>query len=332
MKRMLLLLLCLLLSGCTALPAEERSFAVALGVDCAEQEWTAYARIPTYQTGGGYVTVSGTGDTLEAALSALDAASPMQLQLGQLRLVVFSARLARSEAFSGALDTLSARHDLRMDAYAVVTAEGMQSLMDALKPATGARLSKSLDVLMETRIKQGTTLPSVLADVLRMGERPQAVLANIGLDGGEAVVSGGWPLNADGRASQLLTPEETQLLALMTGQLTQGTLTLAEGVVRLTSVQVETELALPTMQEASIRLLLRVSEAPLTEKALSHAVATACLGLLNRLSAMGYDALGLGRQAITHVNDMAEWHELDWPTRYRDMDWSVSAGVEGETQ
>lgn len=330
MKRIVLLaLLALMLASCTALPAEERSFAVALGVDRAQDTWKVHARIPSYQTGGGYITVEGDGGSLQAALAELDAASPMQLHLGQLRMLIFSTQLARSQDFAYALNVLADRHDLRLDAQVAVSDVDMKALMDALKPATGARLSKSLDVLVETRIAQGTAISAALADVLRMGERQSPILLNVTLEGTEVALGGCWPVGADGYVSEPMSPEETQLLSLMLGRMTMGALSLSEGTVRLTSASVTTELTLPTMQDVSVRMHLRCSASPLTEEALSHAVATACLGVLNRLSGMGCDALGLARQAIVHADDMAHWHDMGWPERYREVVWSVSVGVTG---
>ncbi len=332
MKRLMTLLMCLLLTGCAALPAEERSFAVALGVAGGTGAWRVYARIPTYRTGGGYTTVSGEGDTLPHALAALDAAAPMQLHLGQLRLMIFSADTARSADFPAALAALGDRHDLRADASLAITEDGLGALMDALKPATGARLSKSLDVLLETRLEQGTVPRAALADVLRMDDRQQPVLMNIALDGKDITLSGGWPIGSDGSAAWMLTPEEVQLLSLMQGRLKRGVLSLAEGTVRLTDVSADVELSVPTLETASVRLILGISASPLTEEALSQATATACLGLLGRLSAVGCDALGLGRQAVAHAKDAADWDALDWPQRYREIVWTVSVGVEGAAE
>ena len=45
MKRLMTLLMCLLLTGCAALPSEERSFAVALGVAGGTGAWRVYAQI-----------------------------------------------------------------------------------------------------------------------------------------------------------------------------------------------------------------------------------------------------------------------------------------------
>lgn len=326
MKRLILLLLPLLLTGCTALPAEERSFAVTLGVSRTADGWTAHARIPTYQTGGGYATVQGEGDTLEAALSALDAASPMQLHLGQVRLVVFSAQVARSADFPGALAVLASRSDLRMGAWLAVTETDMQTLMDAMEPTTGSRLSKSLDVLAETRFAQGMSLPSALGDVSRMGERQQPVLMNLILEEDALALTGGWPVGADGRVSQPLSAQETQLLAMMSGQMHQGVLSLEEGVVRVIAARADVQLT--AVDACHVHLTLTVTQSPWTGEALCETLSSACLDVLNRLSAMSCDALGLGRQAITRVPDMAQWHALGWPARYREMAWTVSVGVE----
>lgn len=333
MRRMLCLLLCLLgCTACSALPAEERSFVVALGISGGDGAWTVYARIPTYQPGGGYATVTGEGGTIRHALAALDAAAPMQLHLGQTRLLVFAADTARTQALPEALAALAERPDLRPEAYLAVTEADMSALMDAMKPAAGQRLSKALDVLVQARIDEGTTLCATVAETLLMGERRQGSLMNVTLEGESVSIAGVWPVSADGRVTASLPPEDTQLLALMLGRLTSGTLSLTEGTLRLTDASVETELSLPTLQEAAVRLRLRVNASPLTEEAVSQAVATACLGVLGRLSAMGCDALGLGRQAIAHVDDMAEWRAMDWPAIYRDMVWSVSVGVTGATQ
>lgn len=334
MKQLLSVLACLLLccTGCAALPAEEGAFAVALGVEGREGAWTVHARIPTYQSGGGYATITATGDTLPHALSALETSAPLQLHLGQLRVLIFDADTARSADFPLALTALSARHDLRPAAALAVTEEDLSRLMEALKPAAGTRLSKAIDLMLEARITQGQVLSAGVAAAALMGQRQQPVLMNAALEGDGVNFTGGWPLGADGRVREKLTPQETQLLALMMGEMTSGTLSLQEGVVRLTAATCEAELLLPSMQQTSVRLQLHCTASPLEEEALSRAVATACLGVLGRLSDMGCDALGLARQVIAHVGNMHEWQEKDWPARYREMDWAVSVGVTGATE
>ncbi len=323
-----MLLLCLLCTGCAALPAEERAFAVALGVSKDAGQWTVHARIPDYQSPGGYQTVTGDGASLTEALAALDASAPMQLHLGQLRLLVLEAELAEKEGISEVLAVLEERADLRQEAHLAVTGDGMKELMEAMKPAAGTRLSKSIDVMLDTRIGEGTALPASLADIQRMGERQSPVLLDLRLEEKKAALSGAWLADTDGIVRGSLSREETQLLSVLTGQLRSGMLTLPEGAVRLIDAQVTKELSMPTMQSASVRMILRVHGTSMNEDEVAASVARACLTLLNKLSAMGCDALGMGRQAILHAEDMAHWQEIGWPQRLRELEWSVSVGVE----
>ena len=332
MKRMLTLLAALVLcTSCTALPAEERAFAVALAIGGKAGAWEMHARIPTYQAGGGYATVSGDGDTLPHAFAAMDAMAPMPLHPGQLRLVIVEADTA-AEALPAVLSWLGEQRELRPGAVLCVTQSGAGAIMEALKPATGSRLSKSIDTLLESRMQQGVIPRAALAEVLAGGMRQSPVLVNLTLEGQEIGLSGGWPVGDDGRTGGALSAGEMQLLSLMQGRFRQGTLSLLEGAVRLTGASAEAELALPTMDRATVRLTLRAVDPPLSQDALAHAAATACLGVLGRLSGMGCDALGLGRQAVVHTADMAEWQALGWPARCREVEWAVSVGVEAASQ
>ena len=325
----LLTAVALLCSACSALPAEERSFAVVFGVSGGAGDWTLHARVPTYQTGGGYLTVTGRGDTLPHALADLDAAAPMQLHPGQARMIVLSADTACSADFPQVMAWLTQWRALRSGAYLAVTPMALDAFMQTLEPATGTRLSKSLDVLVQSRLQQGVIPASTLAEVLSMGERQSPVLLNADVSEDALILAGGWPVGEDGRAAQEpLTAQEMQLLSLMQGRLTQGTLSLDEGAVRLTGASADVSLSLPTLQAAHVTLTLEAADSPLTAQELSRAVASACLRLLNRLSALGCDALGLARQAIVHMSDMDAWHALDWPQRLQAMEWAVSVGAE----
>lgn len=328
MKRAMMMALLLAMSLCTAcaaLPAEERAFAVALAVGGQAGEWTLQARIPTYQSGGGYATVTGAGDTLPHAYAALDAASPLQLHAGQLRLIIVAAETASSGDFPQVLSWLADQREMRPGAAVCVTEADAAAVMEAMEPATGTRLSKSLDTLLETRLRQGTVPASVLAGVLTAGVRQSPVLMNLTIENGAVGLGGGWPVGAGGRTGAALTGTEMQLLNLMQGAFRQGTLSLLEGTVRLTGAAAEVELA--QAGTAEVRLTLQVAESSLQHDSLRQAVATACLGVLERLSGMGCDALGLGRQAVTRAADPAQWALQGWPGRCREVRWAVTVGV-----
>lgn len=327
MKKLLILLLVLAsCTSCAALPAEERAFAVALLVEQTDEGFRVHARIPTYQTGGGYLTISGEGNSLNAAVADMDASAPMHVHLSQLRLLILHEGLG--SGLAAVLHELSARADMRQDCTVAVTGESAKAVMDALQPETGSRLSKAIDVLLDARIRQGTILSATLADVIRMGERQGPVLAALMLEDGKLALSGGWPVTADFRLGELLSKEETALLALLRGDAKEQLLTLPGGSAKLRDASAKISLS-EDMQSAGVVLTLRMTASTFTPDGLEEALATELLALLSRLSAQGCDVLGLGRRAILHASNMAEWHALEWPARYRSIRWTVSVGVRG---
>lgn len=343
MKKLLILIVALLLcASCTALPAEERAFAVALGVSESAGTWEVSARVPTYQSGGGYLTLTAQGSSLGEALAVLDATAPMQLHLGQLRVVVFSQGVAEASSFKSTLTELALRREFRLQAQVCVTEDKVSDLLDKLEPATGSRLSKSLDVLLETRVEQGVIPLAVLSDVIRRGERQSWVAVHVALEDtagvaqpgmdasagmqsasgtGKVQFGGGWLIGQDGSAHGQLTVAEMQLLAFMAGKLRKGTLSLDEGTVSLIDASSKVKLRGNTV---SCRVSLRYGTSVMTEAGVQHAVSNACRAVLNKLAAADCDALGIGRQAIRYFPDMAAWHQLDWPVLYPQLDWELT--------
>lgn len=326
MMRLLVLLLAmaLVLSSCTALPAEERAFAVALMVDGQGVAWTVHARIPTYRTGGGYQTVSGEGNSLAAALNRMEAAAPMQVDLSQLRVLMLDAALG--QRMGEAMRILSDRPDMRQDCYVLSTREDAAKLADALAPTTGARLSKGLELLLESRIQQGLLPVSTLAEILCMGERQTPVLPLMILAGDGIDLSGGLPITVAGTPGGALSPEEMMLLSLLTMKLSSVGLTLQGVSARVRDVSSRISLS-DDLQAAEVKLTLRMTEASCTPKALEEALSQALLTLLNRLYAQGCDVLGLARRAMLRCGTWEDWRALDWPDICRNLRWRVSVGV-----
>lgn len=320
MKKLLILIL-LLCTSCSALPAEERAFAVALCVERSEGIWQVYARIPTYQTGGGYQTMAGEGETLEAALAALDAAAPMHLHLSQLRLLTLHRDLGSE--MSAVLHTLSDRMDVRPDCAVAVTEIQGKTLMEALVPATGTRLSKSIDVLLETRVAQGRILRSTLADVIRMGDRQTPVAAGLTVTDGKLDLSGGYAL-AD--IAEPLTGKETAFVSLLRGDTKTLRLSLPGGTAEVRDAKARIQL--DGMEHAKVALTLTTVSSSFTSEGLEKLLAGELLDLLERLSKSGCDVLGLGRRAIMRMDDMAQWDGVNWPEKCRKLRWTVSVGIQ----
>lgn len=324
MKKLLALLMLMLMlcTSCSALPAEERAFAVALSVEKQDGRWQVHARIPTYQSGGGYQTVTGAGGSLDEALAAMDTAAPMHLHLSQLRLLVLHAGL--NDEMYAALHLLSERMDVRPDCAVAVTDVPGKTLMEALKPTMGTRLSKSIDVLLDTRAEQGSILPATLADVIRMGERQTPVAVGLFVSDGKVELSGGYVLE---NGILLLTDMETAFLSLLRGDAKKLQLSLPGGTAEVRDVK--SHVHLEDMSNASVDLTLTAVASAFTPEGLEEVLARELLALLERLSKAGCDVLGLSRGAVMRTDNMADWHALNWPERLRQIRWTVSVGVSG---
>lgn len=321
MKKLLILVLALCCTSCSALPAEERAFAVALCVEKTGAEWQVQSRIPAYKTGGKYLTVTGKGPTISAALTDMDASAPMKVTLSQLRLLVLNADLDQTGAIPEALLALSSMLDVRPQCHVAVTEEDSDAVMEALTPETGARLSKMLDVLLEARIEQGAIPSARLADVVRMDKRRSPVLMRLQLSEKKLELSGAWPMRLDGHLTQPLSAEDTVLLSFLTGDTKEARLTFPDGTAMVRDVSAAACLS-DDQRTAHVTLTLQMGESSFTAAQLEELLADALVKLLRHLSAEGCDVLGLGRKAALHQSAGGDWSEA-----YREIGWEVSVGV-----
>ena len=269
------------------------------------------------------MTVTGEGNSLSASLSAMDAAAPMRINLSQLRLLVVDEKLAREGELQGILTALSDRPDMRMQCAVALTDAPAKAVAEALKPAAGTRLSKALDLMLDARIEQGTILPATLSDVLRMGERQLPVLIALSLEGQEISLSGGY--TTDGMT---LNPEETALLSLLLGHVKALLMILPGGYADVRDASASIRLS-EDFNMARVELAMTTTSSSFTDDGLEQLIADELLALLSRFSAAGCDVLGLGRKAIMYTQDMAKWHLLNWPEKYREIRWEVAVGVDG---
>ena len=323
MKVLILLLLTMVLcSSCTALPAEERAFAVALCVEKTDA-WRVYGRIPTYQSDGGYMTVAGVGASLAEALSDMDAAAPMRINLSQLRMLVLDAKLAVEHDVSSILQELFSCADVRMQCAVALTDAPVQQVAEALVPAAGTRLSKALDLMVDARVEQGVILSARAADVLRAGGRQATILIALSLEGEQVNLSGGYTMQGT-----YLQPEEIALLALARGDIQRLRLELPCGYADVRDAAVSVNMS-QDWTMARLELTATVAAASCTSDEVEQALADEMLALLTRLSGLGCDALGLGRQVVSHTHELADWHEQEWLQTYRGIRWEVAVGVVG---
>lgn len=338
----------LLLGGCAVLPGEERAFAVCLGLDRSGDTWTASARLPTYTTPGKYITVAARGKSLAEAMTLLDAAAPIRVHYGQVRMVILTRELAAGDGFGEVMSALARLREFRTEGYLCVTEEKLADMMDALTPQSGTRLSKYMEVMAASRIGLGVAPDTRVGDVWRMGQRQSPLLADIALapqqtgdaigmeasagalaaTGMEIQLAGAWLLSLDGRVTGRLTAEETQLLRLLQGSLRKGALMLGGG--SLTIVDASSRVS---MQNNTVRcdVTLRYKDAQgLTPDGIREAIIQAGMQVKDKLAAARCDALGMGRRAMFRVSTWQAWQQLDWPGRYPQLPWQITVQLQGE--
>ena len=176
--RLMLLMLLLLLSGCTGGQEIESSlFVIAMAVDAAPEgnltitvkalsgtqdsaasdsaegqsdssgESGAQSRLE--QTEPGYIVLSATAPSCLRALGLLGATTPRTVNLSQLREVVVSQTLAETDATLSILKEIHAIYRANDEAVVVVTPDNAGDFIRRQRAVLGLRLSKYLEVLFE---------------------------------------------------------------------------------------------------------------------------------------------------------------------------------------
>ena len=347
-RKLLCALLTLLLTGCALVPEEDRAFVLCVAVSAAAGNVTFTVQIPDYKGKDEYHVLTGSGASFEAALADVSGKAPAPLHFGQTRLAVFTRSTAESEYFADLISRVARLPFMRMQAQVFVTEEAPQTLLEALTPRTGTRLSKYLDTLLGARREQGTLMGTTLSDVLRMGGRQDAVLgfakseassagktegkaasaedsgasgneASAGADaqnGKEPVFSGGVLMGADGRMNGLLSAEETKTLSMLTGTEQELRFQWADCAALLHVRLCRVTLAGNTVHTT---LIVRAETEEGTPTQAKTHLEEDVRKLMRKLSAASCDVLGLARQAVLQGDDLA-----DWPTRFGSLFCTVA--------
>ena len=169
----LLLLLPLLLSGCTGgQEIESGLFVISMAVDAAPEgnltvtvkalsgaedgasgasggESASDAEAGLEKTEPGYIVLSATAPSCLRALGLLGATTPRTVNLSQLREVVVSQTLAETDATLSILKEIHAIYRANGEAVVVVTPDQAGDFIRGQRAVLGLRLSKYLEVLFE---------------------------------------------------------------------------------------------------------------------------------------------------------------------------------------
>lgn len=170
---LMLLMLLLLLSGCTGgQEIESGLFVIAMAVDAAPEgnltvtvkalsgtedgasgasdgEGASDAEAGLEKTEPGYIVLSATAPSCLRALGLLGATTPRTVNLSQLREIVVSQTLAETDSTLSILKEIRAIYRANGEAVVVVTPDQAGDFIRRQRAVLGLRLSKYLEVLFE---------------------------------------------------------------------------------------------------------------------------------------------------------------------------------------
>lgn len=165
----------LLLCGCgVSGEVENQAYVLVLGVDRLDDgQLELTARIPKIgkskagesgEGGGDYLTFSASGGDYPQALEALEQATPRQMNLSHIELLVASEALAREEGFATLVSQIAETPHLYTTARFVVCEGRARDFIEAQETVIGTRLSSEINAMLEHYAQRGTIPDARFAD------------------------------------------------------------------------------------------------------------------------------------------------------------------------
>lgn len=369
-----LLVCCTLLGGCGGgREIEEYLFPIMLGLDAAGDHQIqltvkalsgnegASGSTSAAEKGGdtGYITLSATGHDYVQALSLLRATIPRTLNLSQLREVVISQTLARSQAIAPLLTDVLRYDQANGNATLIICAGKAQEVLEKQQAYVGTRVSRYLEILLSQYQEKGTIPRATLLSASRAfsGDTiaPAAVYVAINDFDARQPVSEENTLDAlpghldrespnpveymgsavfsAGRMAGTLTGAQTQMLRMLTGDFDtlQYTVNGEQYVVRRlfpTWRRVLTDEGGDTLDAQLFVLVHALDGTPVSNPAaLSQGLARDARALIELLQDLGADTAGFGRAALARHLTQESWAAANWSERYASADVQVEAHV-----
>ena len=322
-KLCMIALMGVLLTGCGRMQLEDRLLVISMGLEhLPSGELQISVQVPTASqgdaasSGGGYMVISASGEDWEAAMDALEEATPHILHFSQLRQVIFHEKLASGDRFVPLIKQVFRRHQVRSNAYVIVTSDSCKTLLEKQKPDVGSHLGKYLDTAMKNLVAKQYVPQATLGLVVRdlTGGRMDPPLIWGGIQGDKVQFLGAG-LTSQGRFVGRLTGHETQLLALLKGGGKRVNIRTENG--KNAEVSAFRGAAVKLREDGSLQVTLRatayasVAQPPSkdeVEKALEKEVAA----LIEKLQASASDGAGFSRQRLWGTATLQEVQKDPW--------------------
>ena len=311
-------------------------------------------------TESGYVVMSATAESCLAALDLLGATTPRTVNLSQLQEIVLSRTLAESGAALTILREIHALFEANGNAVVVVTPDNAGDFIRRQYAMFGIRLSQYLRVLFEHfeeigTIPSGAHLSSVIS-AMESGTVDAAAVYAAKNDFGATLILGGGSVTdrlpghlprtspaqneylgsavfAGPKMTGTLTGDETTMLRLLRGEAIATSFVLGNAMMQVSRrARVTTDIVTEngeTVLKAGItmRLLLSAGAMEGTAQDIASEVERSAAALIQKLQAMGSDAIGFGRKAVRQYRDIPSWEASGWERTYREANVQAFADV-----
>lgn len=364
------LLLLLLLSGCSqASQVENHAYVLVMGLDkYGDGQMKMTVQIPQISgnaaeeensgKNGNYMKLSVSAENYEAALEKLDWASPRDLNLSQIKLIVLSRELAESEECTKLIENIAQTERLYTATRVAVCEGSAEEFVAAIEPKIGTRISTDIDAMFEHYISRGYVPQSSLAELFYLTKSiysdPMVTYALL-KDGQKQVESSateeasalsgsvesvsesydsdistrflGAAVFVDGRMRGVLNGTQTVIAALLRNEIDSmryecdgQSLTIVPARPVYIRVDAKNE---PICIHINAKLSLAAQEELPDEEKLRSSLEKDIRETIESARQMDAEPFGFAEKAAQHFLTIADWQNFDWDKHYANAEFEI---------
>lgn len=360
----LIALSALALGGChVSGELENQAYVLTLGIDrAADGQLLLNARVPQIgkgkpgeESGGGdYLMFSGTGYDWPQALDALERATPRQMNLSHIGMIVVSEALAQEEDFGELIARIAETPHLYTTARFAVCAGQASEFIGAMKTLIGTRLSSEIGAMLDHYVRQGFVPDGTFADACYLSRSiygdPVAILCRLASGDAPAVSMidltdspdtgiqspmrqryEGAALFRQGRMVGALDAGQTRLLNLVRGSV-EALPFECDGKAFTLTPEGRPHLGVE-MEDGDAVLSLRVRLATLDdvcaedERRLEARLASSLIDVIQYCQRFGAEPFGFSEAAAGHFATVPDWLACNWQGQYSRADVTVRVQI-----
>ncbi len=358
-------LLSVLLCGCANIrKLENQAHAITMGLDFKDDQITMTVQVPTIggeaSSGGGggggkesgksseYLTYSATATDFPSAYNLLSATLPQQLNLTQLKSIVVSESLAKSDNFLIIMREIMHIYALSGSAELLVSGTDAKKIIENQKPYIGTRLSVSVPAMLEYYARNGyvpeTNMSLAYAGMKSLystemtayvnestgksGEGPQSddnfIAGELNREGENKNEYMGAALFDREKMVGMLNGRETQLAHFLSGKDIEAAWLTGATSLKLTTkrkprVNVDISddgLSLDILVRLSVTALIDLPDISLLENELERDF----MLLIKKCQNLKVEPFGFADKAVKKFATIDEWRKYEWTEKFSKAD------------